>query len=174
MLVRILGTVEVVDETSGTALDLGRRRQREVLALLAARPGEVVSEDALVDQLWPDPDDLPENPRRSLQTYVSRLRSAMGTETVTTEPPGYRLQLETDASRFEVAVGRARTNGDITALQASLAAWRGEPYGEFAGHHWVAGHAEHLRSVRAVAIEDLGELLIAANDPGAAATHLSA
>jgi len=48
---RILGPLDV--SVDGERVDLGGRKQREVLALLATRSGAAVSTDALIDALWP-------------------------------------------------------------------------------------------------------------------------
>ncbi|MFT7649085.1 MAG: hypothetical protein ACI8Y4_003842 [Candidatus Poriferisodalaceae bacterium] len=74
------------------------------------RRNEVVPEDSLIGALWPT-EELPENPRRSLQTYTSRLRAMIGPELILTEVPGYRLTADTDAVRFQQAVLDGRTRG---------------------------------------------------------------
>ena len=46
----ILGPLEVRDETG--PIDLGRPKQRTLLALLVIHANRVVSTDAIVDELW--------------------------------------------------------------------------------------------------------------------------
>ena len=53
---------------------------------LAAKPGQPVSFDELIDAVWRD--DRPANPKQALRNLVRRLRA---TEQVITEPSGYRL-----------------------------------------------------------------------------------
>ena len=70
MKVRVLGPLEVVCEDGGVRL--GGRKQRTVLALLAAEVGKSVSIDALIDGVWGD--EPTAGARSTLQTYVSNLR----------------------------------------------------------------------------------------------------
>ena len=51
-LFRILGPVEAW--TGQDWAKIGAAKQRSVLATLLLRPGEPVSTDALIDQVWPD------------------------------------------------------------------------------------------------------------------------
>ncbi|MFN0027514.1 MAG: protein kinase domain-containing protein [Acidimicrobiales bacterium] len=73
-------------------IDLGGSRQRRLLAALAVDAGRVVPHDRLAERVWYD-SSLPENPRASLRTLVTRLRSALGSDAVATEATGYRLVL---------------------------------------------------------------------------------
>ncbi|GAB2873147.1 AfsR/SARP family transcriptional regulator [Lentzea nigeriaca] len=85
---------------------------------LAARPGQPVPFDELIDAVWGD--DKPSNPKGALRNLVQRLRA---TDQVVTEPAGYRLvlrkpgphQLPADLPDF---VGRA---DEIEAALASTA-----------------------------------------------------
>ena len=111
------------------------RRDRVVLAALAARPGEVVSAEQLADALWSD--TLPTSWPKVVQGCVMRLRKVLGVHAIETTPPGYRLAVsldEIDAQRFERAVGRARellAAGDPersgVVLAYALSLWRGQP-----------------------------------------------
>ena len=49
---RILGPLEVLKD--GTAVQLGTRMQRALLAVLLLRANEVTSTDRLIEDLWPD------------------------------------------------------------------------------------------------------------------------
>ena len=70
---RILGPLEVVED--GRTLDLGGPKQRALLAALLLRANEVVSQDALIDDLWGE--SPPTTAAKTLQAYVSRLRKAL-------------------------------------------------------------------------------------------------
>ncbi|MEU0878997.1 tetratricopeptide repeat protein [Lentzea sp. NPDC005914] len=94
---------------------------------LAAHPGEPVSFDRLVAEVWPD--DPPKHPRAALRTLVQRLRT---TERVITEPSGYRLvlrppapcQLPADLPDF---VGRKEEIARLRLLDAPVRAITGLP-----------------------------------------------
>ena len=71
---RILGPLEVSD--SGRVVGLGGEKPRAVLAILLLHRNEVVSADRLIDDLWGE--SPPASALRTLRTYVSRLRKALG------------------------------------------------------------------------------------------------
>src|SRR5262245_36408521 len=96
LAVFLLGSVEV--RIGGASVTVQASSAR-VLAILAARPGTVVSVAAIVDGLWGDA--APVRAERTVQTYVSRLRAALSSvgvdpSVVTTVAPGYRLAVTED------------------------------------------------------------------------------
>lgn len=174
MEIRVLGPLEVV-EADSTTVSLGGARQQRLLAALTVRAGQVVDEDRIVDALWDDGEPLPENPRASVQTYVSRLRSILGTDAVTSHQGGYLLNVTTtlDASLFEAAVTEARSlrergdlDGAIDALGAGLALWRGDAYGDLADLEVTRTEADRLNELRIVACELFLELRLNAGRAG--------
>ena len=99
------GGVGVVRD--GEPVAIGGPQQQRLLAALLAAQGAAVSADRLADTIWPD-GAAPEGARRSVMTYVSRLRSAVGGDYVVTGPNGYQLVLgdaSYDAADFEGASG---------------------------------------------------------------------
>ena len=112
----LLGPLEVTAD--GRTLELGGGRQRALLALLALRPGQVVSTDALVESLWGE--QPPPTAHKALQGLISQLRRALsplGDGVIATRPPGYALQVDPDsidARRFErlAALGREALESD--------------------------------------------------------------
>ncbi|MDQ3897875.1 MAG: winged helix-turn-helix domain-containing protein [Actinomycetota bacterium] len=159
---RVLGPVEVSDGVQG-AIPL-RAKERRLLAVLLAHPNQPVSGDWLAEALWPG-SDVPEHAVRSVQTHVSRVRSALGPagERVITRPRGYLLRVEDgelDARRFERLLERARRlagsdPGETLALvDEALALWRGVPYGEFRDEEFALGDAVRLEELRLVALEE--------------------
>ncbi|MGH4026359.1 MAG: BTAD domain-containing putative transcriptional regulator, partial [Pseudonocardiaceae bacterium] len=165
MRVRVLGTVELVDDgpagdsaDDGPAADvvvpIGSRTQRLVLAALAARPGVTISADTLIDAIWED--RPPRSAADSLRTYVSRLRRHLG-NALRTRAGGYVLPPgSVDAERFEELVSLARTADPASAvalLDEALALWRGAPFGDL-------GDVELLRG----AVIRLDELQLAARE----------
>ncbi len=161
MQVRILGTLEVLDD-SGRPVAVVGPRQRAALALLALRAGHVIPADELVDVLWEE--EPPANAANALQTVVSRLRRALGEHALETRPPGYVLQAQpddVDAVRFERLADegrRALAAGDVARagerLGEALALWQGDPLAEFGDLEFARREAGRLRDRRLAALED--------------------
>ena len=161
MDVRILGGLEVLQD--GIQIDLGPPRQRVLLARLLINPGETVTADRLLEDLWPG--DVPDTARHALHVYVSKLRAALGPdrERLTRRNSGYRLSIEPDeldATRFvaQVAEGRASLDrGDPETahaqLEAALGMWRGSVFADIADEEFVRSEAVRLNEVRLVALE---------------------
>ena len=84
---RVLGSLEV--EVDGVAAALGGTRQRTVLAVLLLHANEPVATDRLVSESWGE--DAPASATKTAQVYVSRLRGALGNDTLTATPGGYLL-----------------------------------------------------------------------------------
>ena len=84
--IRVLGPIEVVAD--GQPLRLGGPTQRAVLAVLISEIGQVVSVDYLVDAVWGEAP--PTAVRNSIYSYISNLRSLLGTPIERTGS-GYRL-----------------------------------------------------------------------------------
>lgn len=131
---RVLGPVEAIAD--GTVVPTDGERPRVVLAGLLTHPGQRVSVAQLTRWLWDD--DGPRNARAAIQTYVSRLRRALGTaDVLRTEQGGYRLAVADDAvdlTRFRAAAARGWAAADrgehadaVAAFDAALAEWSGEP-----------------------------------------------
>ena len=117
---RVLGPFEVWAE--GRALELKRRKQRALLALLLLHAGEVVSTDRLIEELWAG--KPPKAAVGSLQNLVSDLRKALGRDLVRTRQPGYVLDVEpeqVDLHRFERLVAQAAEGGDAERRSSSCA-----------------------------------------------------
>jgi DNA-binding SARP family transcriptional activator len=97
---RILGPLLV--NRDGGPVSLGGRRNKELLTRLLLGANEVVPSGCLVDDLWKQA--APDNPRKAVQVYVSRLRKALGDDVLETRAPGYVLHVENgelDVWRFE-------------------------------------------------------------------------
>jgi DNA-binding SARP family transcriptional activator len=115
MRIGVLGAVLAWRE-DGDPIALGGPRHREVLARLVAAEGRMVTADALVDDLWPDP---PAGALGALRTFVAALRRALEPDrsprtpprVLVTEGPGYALRLPREAVdvwRFQDALAVAR------------------------------------------------------------------
>jgi DNA-binding SARP family transcriptional activator len=65
--IALLGPVELVGD-DGAPIELGSRRHRQLLAVLALQAGQVVGTEALIDVIWGE--SLPADPAATLQTNV--------------------------------------------------------------------------------------------------------
>ena len=128
----MLGPVEAW--VGGQQIDLGPRKQRLALALLALAVNQPVPVDKLVDLTWPHAP--PRTARHAIQVRVSRLRAALagadGESTqILTRGSTYCLQIDPmciDAFRFRVLVANARNEADpekVGLLHRALALWHG-------------------------------------------------
>ncbi len=154
--IRILGPIEAYAD--GEALPLGGLRERALLALFALSPGQTISTDRLIDELWGE--DLPANPSNALQALVSRLRRAVGSDTVVTRAPGYFLDVPpeaVDAARFRVLVDGAGGETDPAVRSRlfgeALSLWRGLAFAEFPFEEFAQRESSALEELRLAAIE---------------------
>lgn len=164
---RILGPLEVVSD--GTGISLGGLRQRAVLALLLLRANEVVSRDRLIDGVWGE--RAPSTAARTLDSYISRLRAAVGAERIERRAPGYRVLVdegELDLQRFEHSLesGRARlAEGDPRAaarlFEQALALWRGAALADLTYELNAREEIERIEEHRRLCREERLEALLA-------------
>ena len=137
---RVLGPLEI----DGAAEVLGPR-DRVVVSALALRPGERVDAETLAEALWGE--HPPASAAKVVQGCVSRLRKALGTDSIETVDGGYRVrydELDIDRQHFEEMVERARGHlatrspeRAIPLLSDALALWRGPAFGEL--EDWMPG-----------------------------------
>ncbi|HEY7606231.1 MAG TPA: BTAD domain-containing putative transcriptional regulator [Actinomycetota bacterium] len=160
----ILGPLEV--RVAGRPRPVPGARQRALLAALLLRRGHVVPMDRLVDEVFGEAP--PREARNALQTYVTRLRQALGpvASVIATRAPGYVLQVPSDAvdaDRFAALIGQARATeappAALALLERALALWRGPAYAEFAST-FARGEALRLSELRLAAEEDRAVLLL--------------
>jgi DNA-binding SARP family transcriptional activator len=135
--IRVLAQLEVL----GTDWrDLGSRKGRTVLAVLALARGETVAIERLADLLWPE--RLPANPAEQVQVLVSRLRAVLGSGRIERIGIGYRLHydwLDLDELELlaEAATERSEAGAAASARAAATAALRlltGRPLDGEDGH----------------------------------------
>ena len=72
-----------------TGRELGSRKARTLLALLAVERGALVPLDRIVEALWPD--DAPADPAANVATLVSRTRKLLGADLLTATGRSYGL-----------------------------------------------------------------------------------
>ena len=168
---RILGPVEAADDSGRIAL--GGPQQRRLLAALLSEPGRVLSQERLIEVLWPD-GEPPENARRTAVSYLSRLRAALGEGWVSTKDGGYRLEASgasIDADRFVTLVEAARAAPPARAvdvLDEALVLWRGPVFGELSDEWWARPIVARLEELRLTTLADRIDALVAAGWDGRA------
>lgn len=162
---RILGSLEVTHDGQHVALQ--SPKQRQLLALLVIRAGEVVGTESLLDSLWGA--DPPSAPLKTLRFHVSKLRAALRETSediaslLVTHAPGYRLEAEpaqVDAARFEAGVRSARRLMDLAPAEAAsllldaLGEWRGPALADFTSDEFAQPEIRRLEELRLAAIAD--------------------
>jgi len=169
--IRLLGGVAAFD-SAGRQLDIGPTKCQQLLAALALDAGSSVSISRLVELLWDTAP--PRTAEKTLQTYVLRLRKALGQEAIVRSGTAYRLDVPAhvvDVQRFASHL----SSGDVPA---ALDEWTGEPMAGLKGggfapivdglvEQWLGVLESHLGSLvqknPAEAIPQLTELT--ANHP---------
>ena len=145
---RILGPVEI--HVNGQPYSFGSPKERCVLAVLLYELGQPVDTDSLIDRVWGD--NLPESPRASLYSYLSRLRGSLkkvagSDQSLLRRRSGYyTLNAEpgaVDLHRFRMLRAQARAIGDsgdderaAELLREAEGLWRGTPLTGLSGE-WV-------------------------------------
>jgi DNA-binding SARP family transcriptional activator/tetratricopeptide (TPR) repeat protein len=159
---RLLGTVEVV--AGGQRVDLGPRKNRLILALLALEVARPISLDRLVDLVWPV--SPPRTAAHAVTVAVSQLRKALRTADagdgveLARQGDGYMLSTDparVDAYRFRALVEQARTATDsdrIALLDRALELWRGPALDGAAPPELRLRLSRGLDEARLAAIED--------------------
>ena len=144
------------------AAEFGGRRVRQLIRILAAERGHVVSRDTLIETLWGE--HLPADPGTNLNVVVNRARRALGEDDVLqTASGGYVLRdgmgVLVDVERFEELVSQARAarqRGDdveaARAAEAALELWD-EPLPEDAYADWAVPHRDRLERLHQDALE---------------------
>lgn len=159
------------------AAEFGGRRVRQLVRILAAERGHVVSRDALIDALWAD--NPPADPPTNLNVVVNRARRAMG-DAIETAGGGYLLrsgpEIVVDLEQFEVCVGHSRDavkRGDMpaarVATQTALRLW-GEPFPEDVYADWAREHRDRLERLYQEVLEVGATASLSAGDAREAVT----
>ena len=154
---RLLGPLEVRDGEQ--VLDVRRRKQRALIAALALRPGDVVSADRLVDELWGE--RAPRTARHALENYVSELRKMFGRDVILTRPSGYELHIQpeqVDVVQFERLVVAARGKAAeerAEILGRALSLFRGPPLADLTFEPFAQTEAPRLAELELGAREEL-------------------
>ncbi len=155
----LLGPLEVA--LDGRAVGLGGVKQRALLAMLLLHANEVVLRDRLIDGLWGE--DAPAGARRTLDSYVSRLRTALGADRVLRRDPGYLIRVEPgelDLDRFGLLVDEARRlsasndiKGSVSTLRDADRLWRGHALADLLYEPFAGDYSRQLEERRQLARE---------------------
>jgi DNA-binding SARP family transcriptional activator len=154
---RILGPLQV--RAGGRWAGISAAKWRSLLAVLLLSPGQPVSTERLISEIWED--RPPARAANLVSVYVHRLRRLLGDpegEALVTRPPGYQLTVAPgalDAQQFTdlTAAGRhalAAGDADRAAglLAAALAHWRGPALADVPPSPLVSAEASRLEEAR--------------------------
>jgi DNA-binding SARP family transcriptional activator len=179
-----VGTFRVVrDGVQLTDGEIGSRKSRTLLKLLAVeRPG-LVTVDRIVEILWPD--GRPAAPEQNVATMVSRLRAVLGAELIQGGRTGYRLAADPDvvvdldaaAGFCEQAEGKLGTAAAVALAAAERAhelLSAGTAISEEQYADWADRAREQLRELLRRVRLAAAEASLATGDPRRAATFAEA
>jgi DNA-binding SARP family transcriptional activator/streptogramin lyase len=155
---RILGPLEVTD--GDRVITFAASKQRALLGVLLLHPGEAVSSERLIDELWGE--RPPPTAAKVLQTYIFQLRRALGAGVIATRPPGYVLAIDEeslDAGRFRRLAAQAgqlvatdRHERADAVYREALALWRGPPLADVVFESFARNEVERLGEERLAAL----------------------
>jgi DNA-binding SARP family transcriptional activator/tetratricopeptide (TPR) repeat protein len=174
---RILGPVEIYD--GAERLTFGPPRIRTLLAILLTAPGQLMSMDQLIDDLWPEAP--PPDSRALIHGYISRLRRVLGSGSsgqvaarrLVTRKPGYLLDVgeqELDLHRYQRIVASARTvtpQDRIALLRQADQLWYGTPFADVPSTPAITAAVTRLAELRLATLEEqFDAMLEAGQDEG--------
>ncbi|MFF0179560.1 BTAD domain-containing putative transcriptional regulator [Micromonospora sp. NPDC005223] len=172
--IRLLGSLRMT--YAGRELPLRSAQRRAVFSALALTPERGLSRDELIAAVWGE--HPPASASGNLYTYVSALRRMLEPDrhrwssggVLTSEGGNYRLHVDADAvdvHRFERLRERSRapraagdTAGELAALDAALAEWRGDEALVGVPGPRAAGHRIRLGELYLTTVERQAELLL--------------
>jgi DNA-binding SARP family transcriptional activator len=158
---RVLGRPRL--QISGDDAPIGGR-PLQLLVRLAASPRRTVSAEQLVHDLWTGDDTSTSR----LRVTVSRARDAIGRDHLQFGNGSYRLvDVAVDADEFDAGLTAARSldgpiDARLDAYDLALSAWHGPAFDGMQHLDWAASGARRLDELRAQALDEWGELLLAA------------
>jgi DNA-binding SARP family transcriptional activator len=145
----MLGTVIV--RVQDDEVEVGGAIRRALLARLAIAANTTIGRTTLFNDIWPDREAPPLG---TLQSYMTHLRQALGSDHFPRVPGGYQIALGgegSDVSQFSARLDRGRTAlgvGDPSVaelvLTDALSLWRGEALSEFVHLPWAMAFSTAL------------------------------
>ncbi|MCW2700144.1 MAG: transcriptional regulator, putative ATPase, winged helix family [Blastococcus sp.] len=156
--------------TDLTAAEIGSRKGRTLLLLLAARRGEVLGCAEIAAVLWPA--DPPADPEAGIASLVSRLRRVLGTDAVVGSRDGYRWgAAETDLDRARRLLDDAEREAPSPATAGAQAAVRlleADGLAVETDDEWTAPLRTEIGALRRRARQLLARSALDAGDPAVA------
>ena len=153
----MLGPLEVQTEQGWTGVSAPK--WRTVLAVLLLNPGQVVSTDRLIGEVWPE--KAPTTATNLVSVYVHRLRRLIGDaegRILVTRAPGYQILLgpeDLDTQRFAALTATAKnelSRGDarhaVELLGEALALWRGRALTDVPPSALISAETDRLEESR--------------------------
>lgn len=139
---------------------------RAIVARLGIEPGEILTAEQLIAELWVAP---PPTVLSSLRAHVSRLRGSGWDAVLGGGRRGYALEVDPDA--VDAVAYRRLVAGETGAPRADeLAAaerlWRGAPFAGLAEFPFVPARVEQLDGLRRAALLELGRAQLDRGDHG--------
>jgi DNA-binding SARP family transcriptional activator len=170
----VLGRPRVL--VDGVAVSLAGRALLLTLRLALTQP-RVLPTERLLHDVWPDSSQM----AGTVRVAISRLRAALGAETVQHRDGGYALSstVGLDARRFADLVRIARERGTpleqrLNIYDEALGMWAGPAFDRVDRLEWVDHEAVRLDDLREQAIDERFELGLLSGDPSALLTDLRA
>jgi DNA-binding SARP family transcriptional activator len=179
---RLLGAVEV--SYRGTAVPIGRPRQRAVLAYLLIRANHLVTVESLTDALWGGA--APATARAQIHADIHAVRRALrgagAPNPIGTWHLGYRLDLgpgQLDLDDFTALIAAARSAVRVNdlalgaaALAQALQLWRGPALGDISAAYVDVLRAD-IEQRRLAALEEWARLQLWLDCPDEVAAELA-
>jgi DNA-binding SARP family transcriptional activator len=177
--ISVLGPLEI--GYGEAVVSVPGRKQRAVLAALAAAGGRVVPVDVLLHSVWGE--ELPDGAEHSLQQHVSSLRKLIASighphsaDVLQRRDPGYLLaDASVDSDQFEKAATagfdaakQRRWKQACESFESALALWRGDAFADARESRRLTTTAARLDSMRLTVIEARFDALLASGH----ATHI--
>jgi DNA-binding SARP family transcriptional activator len=152
---RILGPLEVLDRDR--PIEIAGSKRRAVLALLLLHANEIVRTDRLIDHLWGE--RAPRNAPAALQSHISRLRKALGSDVLARREWGYVLRTEPDSidlHRFKQLLAAAEplpAAERSVKLAEALKLWRGPALADLANESGLQTEIARLEELWLTTLE---------------------
>ncbi len=182
MRIAVLGPLEVRGD-DGVLVPVPGAKERLLLAVLAAGVPAVVPTDRIAEELWGG--NPPVSARKSLQSHLVRLRSALEPDRprgstgryVVRRGPGYALAVgRADLDALVLADLTARGRASLAAadpaaavglLGAALDLWRGTPYADWSDAPFAEAERRRLTELRDGALTACTEARLALGEAAA-------